>query len=166
VPAAVSAQFENLLPTLVRAGVKFVLVGGVAGIVHGSARATYDVDVVYSRTDENIESLASALAPHKPYLRDAPSGLPFTWNAKTIRSGLNFTLTTELGDIDLFGELIGGDTYRELLPHSFEVEAFGVQFNCVDLSTLIRIKEAAGRAKDREALAELRVLLEESKRSG
>jgi len=79
---------------------------------------------------------------------------------------LNFTLTTELGDIDLFGELVGGDTYRDLLPHSFEVEAFGVRFKCIDLPTLIRIKEAAGRAKDREALAELRVLLEESKRSG
>ena len=161
-----SAQFEKLLPTLVHAGVEFVLVGGVAGIVHGSARATYDVNIVYSRADENIERLASALAPHKPYLRDAPPALPFAWNAKAIRSGLNFTLTTELGDIDLFGELVGGDTYRDLLPHSFEVEAFGVRFKCIDLPTLIRIKEAAGRAKDREALAELRVLLEESKRSG
>jgi hypothetical protein len=152
------------MPTLVRAGVEFVLVGGVAGIVHGAARATYDIDIVYLRADENIERLASALAPHKPYLRDAPPGLPFAWNAKTIRSGLNFTLTTELGDIDLFGELVGGDTYQGLLPHSFEVEAFGVRFKCVDLPTLIRIKEAAGRAKDREALAELRVLLEESQR--
>jgi len=162
----VSARFENLLPTLVRAGVEFVLVGGVAGIVHGSARATYDVDVVYSRADENIERLASALAHCKPYLRDAPPGLPFTWNAKTIYNGLNFTLTTELGDIDLFGELVGGDSYQDLLRHSFEVEAFGVRFKCVDLPTLIRIKEAAGRAKDSEALAELRVLLEESQKSG
>jgi predicted nucleotidyltransferase len=161
----VSAQFEKLLPMLVHADVEFVLVGGVAGIVHGSARATYDVDIVYSRADDNIEGLASALAPHKPCLRDAPPGLPFTWNAKTIRSGFNFTLTTELGDIDLFGELVGGDTYQDLLPHSFEVEAFAVRFKCVDLPTLIRIKEAAGRAKDREALAELRVLLEENQRS-
>ena len=128
-----SAQFEKLLPTLVHAGVEFVLVGGVAGIVHGSARATYDVDIVYSRADENIERLAAALAPHKPYLRDAPPALPFAWNAKAIRSGLNFTLTTELGDIDLFGELVGGDTYRDVLPHSFEVEAFGVRFKCIDL---------------------------------
>ncbi len=163
--AAVSAQFEKLLPVLARAGVEFVLVGGVAGIVHGSARATYDVDVVYSRADENIERLASAIARHKPYLRDAPPGLPFTWNAKAVRSGLNFTLTTELGDIDLFGELVGGDTYQDLLDHSFEVEAFGVRFKCVDLPTLIRIKEAAGRAKDRQAVAELRVLLEESQSS-
>jgi predicted nucleotidyltransferase len=162
----VSAQFEKLLPTLVRAGVDFVLVGGVAGIVHGSARATYDIDIVYSRAEQNIERLASAIASHKPYLRDASLGLPFTWNAKTIHSGLNFTLTTELGDIDLFGELVGGDTYQDLLAHSFEVEGFGVRFKCVDLPTLIRIKEETGRPKDREAVAELRVLLQERQRRG
>ena len=80
---------------------------------------------------------------------------------KTILSGLNFTLTTGLGDLDLFGEVIGGGSYDDLLPHSVEIEAFGERFRCVDLPTLIHIKAAAGRAKDREALAELRVLLEE-----
>jgi hypothetical protein len=147
---------------LVNAGVEFIVVGGVAAILHGSARATYDVDFIYSRTEENIQRLANALAPYNPYLRDAPPGLPFAWDAKTIRTGLNFTLTTSLGDVDLFGEVAGGDTYQDLLPRSVEVEAFGVRFKCVDLPTLIRIKEAAGRPKDREAIAELRVLLEES----
>jgi predicted nucleotidyltransferase len=160
----VSAEFEKLLPALVDGDVEFTLVGGVAGIVHGSARVTYDVDLVYSRTDANIDRLASTLAPHAPYLRDAPPDLPFTWNAKTIRSGLNFTLTTNLGDLDLFGEITGGEAYKDLIPHSFDVEAFGVRFKCVDLPTLIRIKEAAGRLKDRQAVAELRVLLAESEK--
>ena len=57
--------------------------------------------------------------------------------------------------------MVGGETYSDLLPHSFEVEAFGIRFKCIDLPTLIRIKEATGRPKDREAIAELRVLLEE-----
>ncbi len=160
-----SAEFEKLLPALVRSGVDFILVGGVAGIVHGSARATYDVDLVYARTDANIERLVSALSSHAPYLRDAPRDLPFSWDAKTIRSGLNFTLTTNLGDVDLFGEVLGGGGYQDLLAHSFDVEAFGVRFKCVDLPTLIRIKGAAGRAKDREAIAELRVLLQEKKQN-
>ena len=93
-------------------------------------------------------------------MRNAAAGLPFVWDAKTIRHGPNFTLTTTVGDIDFLGEVAGSDTYRDLLPHSFEVEAFGVRFKCLDLPTLIRIKEAAGRPKDREAIAELRVLLE------
>ena len=90
-----------------------------------------------------------------------PPGLPFTWDAKTIRNRLNFTLATDLGDIDLLGEVAGGETYQTLLPHFFEVEAFDIRFKCLDLPTLIRIKEAAGRRKDQEAIAELRVLLEE-----
>jgi predicted nucleotidyltransferase len=162
----VSAEFERLLPALVNGGVEFVLIGGVAGIVHGSARVTYDVDLVYVRTNENIARLARALTPHAPYLRDAPPGLPFTWDAKTIQAGLNFTLTTALGDLDLFGEIAGGDTYQDLLPQSIEVEAFGIRFKCVNLPSLIRIKESAGRPKDVEAIAELRVLLEEKTNSG
>ncbi len=75
---------------------------------------------------------------------------------------MNFTLTTDLGDIDLLGEVADGETYQTLLPHSFEVEAFGIRFRCIDLPTLIRIKEAAGRRKDFQAIAELKVLLEES----
>ena len=75
-----------------------------------------------------------------------------------------FILTTTVGDIDLLGEVAGGETYRTLLPRSFEVEAFGVYFKCIGLPTLIRIKEAVGRRKDLEAIAELRVLLEEIER--
>jgi hypothetical protein len=159
-----AVDLAQIIPPLVRAKVDFILIGGMAAILHGSARVTFDVDLVYSRTHENVERLAAALAPHRPYLRDAPPNLPFAWEAKTISAGLNFTLTTKLGDVDLFGKLATGETYEDLLPHSFDVDAFGVRFKCVDLPTLIRIKEATGRIKDREAVAELRVLLEESEK--
>ncbi len=157
-----AVDLAQVIPPLVRANVDFILIGGMAAILHGSARVTFDVDVVYSRTHDNIERLSIALAPHRPYLRNAPSGLPFAWDTKTIRDGLNFTLTTDLDDIDLRGDVAGGDTYNDLLSHSFEVKAFGVRFKCLNLPTLIRIKEAAGRPKDCEAIAELRVLLEET----
>jgi hypothetical protein len=160
-----AVDLAQIIPALVRAKVDFILIGGMAGILHGSARVTFDIDLVYARTPENIERLAAAVAPHKPRLRDAPADLPFKWDTKTIRSGLNFSLTTNIGDLDLFGEIAGGESYNHLLPHSFEVEAFGVRFRSVDLPTLIRIKEAAGRAKDYEAIAELRVLLEEKERN-
>lgn len=157
-------DLEKLLPVLVRADAEFIVIGGVAATIHGSARATYDVDFLYSRKKGNIQRLANCLARYKPYLREAPPNLPFSWDAKTIRNGLNFTLATTLGDIDLLGEVAGGETYQDLLAHSFDVDAFGVRFKCIDLPTLIRIKEAAGRPKDREAIAELRVLLEESEK--
>jgi hypothetical protein len=157
-----AVDLAQVIPPLVRAKVDFVLIGGMAAILHGSARVTFDVDVVYSRTQGNIERLAEVLSPFKPSLRGAPAGLPFICDAKTIRNGLNFTLTTTLGDIDLLGEVAGGGTYSDLLQHSVDIKAFDVSFKCIDLPTLIRIKEAAGRPKDREAIAELRVLLEET----
>lgn len=153
-----NAQFDQLLPALVHAGVEFILIGGVAGVVHGAARVTYDVDIVYSRSSATLERLVRALAPLAPYLRDVPAGLPFRWEAGTLRHGLNFTLTTKAGDIDLLGEVIGGGTYEQLLFHSFEVEAFAVRFRCVTLPKLIELKRAAGRPKDLEAIAELEAL--------
>ena len=101
-------DFKALLEILADAGVELILVGGLAGIAHGSARLTQDIDVVYARSDENLEKLARALAQHQPYLRDVPPGLPFKWDAATLRHGLNFTLETSLGDIDLLGEITGG----------------------------------------------------------
>ena len=157
-----AVDLAQIIPPLVRGKVDFILIGGMAAILHGSARVTFDVDLVYSRTHENIERLVAALAPHRPYLRDASPNLPFAWDARTISGGLNFRLTTKLGDVDLFGEVAGGETYSDLLPHSFDVDAFGVHFKCVDLPTLIRIKEATGRSKDREAIAKLRILSEET----
>jgi hypothetical protein len=159
-----SAEFDKLLPALVQAKIEFILIGGVAGIVHGSSRLTYDVDVVYARTSADFIRLADALKPYAPYLRGAPPGLPFKFDVPTLRHGLNFTLTTKLGDLDLLGEAVGGGGYRDLLQHTFNVEAFGVRFKCVDLPTLIKLKRAAGRPKDLESLAELQALLEERKR--
>jgi hypothetical protein len=135
-----------------------MVVGGVAGVIHGASRATFDIDLVYSRNDRNLASLAAALSPFRPYLRDAPAGLPFQLDPATLRGGLNFTLTTLAGDVDLLGEVPGGGSFENLRSHSTTVQAFGVDFLCVDLPTLIHLKLAAGRAKDLEAVAELQRL--------
>ncbi len=56
-------DLETTLPALARGGVEFIIVGGVAATIHGSARVTRDLDIVYSRTPENIARLATAVAP-------------------------------------------------------------------------------------------------------
>ena len=154
-----AARLDATLRALVDGGVELVLIGGLAGIVHGAARATYDVDVVYARSPENVERLAAALGPLQPYLRGAPPGLPFRWDPATIRRGLNFTLTTSAGDVDLLGEVAGGGTYDELVPFTEKVEVFGRTLLCVTLPKLIELKRAAGRPRDLAALAEREVLL-------
>jgi predicted nucleotidyltransferase len=154
-------DLERALQELHRGGVEFIIVGGVAATIHGSARMTADLDLVYARTPENVARLAAALAPHRPYPRGAPPGLPFRWDAETIRRGLNFTLTTALGDLDLLGEIVGGGGYADLLPHSRIVKVSGAEYRCLGLAHLIHVKRAAGRPKDFEAIAELEALRDE-----
>lgn len=157
-------DFAGLIGALANGRVEFLIVGGLAATVHGSARMTQDIDVVYSRSPENVRRLVEALAPFAPYLRGAPTGLPFEWAASTVLRGLNFTLTTRLGDIDLLGEITGGGTYEELEGSTLGVEIFGHRCRCLDLDTLIRVKRAAGRPRDLEAVAELEALAEERRR--
>jgi hypothetical protein len=159
-------DFEALLGALASAGVEYIVIGGVAGKAHGSPRLTVDLDVVYARSAANIQRLTAALAPLEPYLRGAPPGLPFRFDPDTVRRGLNFTLRTTRGDIDLLGEVAGGGDYEALLPHSRELEMFGLRCLCLDLDKLIEVKRAAGRPKDLEAIAELEVIREERRKRG
>ncbi len=141
-----------------------ILIGGWAASLHGSMRSTVDVDFVYSRRQENIRRLVACVKPLQPALRGAPAGLPFKFDEPTIQHGLNFTLTTTLGDLDLLGEVSGGGEYEDLLPHTEVLEVFGLPIRCVTLERLIQLKRAAGRPKDLEAIAELTALLEERRK--
>jgi predicted nucleotidyltransferase len=153
-------DFPGLLRALSDAGIRFIIVGGAAATAHGSTRLTQDLDVVYARDRDNLERLVRALTPHEPYLRGAPPDLPFRFDAETLERGLNFTLTSKLGDIDLLGEIIGGGGYDDLATHTIEIELFGLRCRCLGLRKLIEVKRAAGRPKDLEVLAELEAILE------
>lgn len=155
----------GLIRVLSGGGVRYIIVGGVAAGVHGALRTTLDLDVVYARDPANIIRLVEALAPYAPYLRGAPPGLPFRLDDQTINRGLNFTLSTTLGDIDLLGEVTGGGRFEQLSESSEAVAIEGFECWVVTLPKLIALKRAAGRGKDREALAELEALLEERDRA-
>ena len=154
-------DFPRLLAALQGSGVEFIIIGGFAATAHGSAYVTVDLDVVYRRTTENMAHLATALEPLQPYLRGAPPGLPFRLDVDTIKRGLNFTLTTNAGDLDLLGEATGGGTYDALLSQSQVREVLGFDCRFVNLETLIHLKRAAGRPKDFERIAELELLQQE-----
>lgn len=155
-------DFARLLSALHKARADVIIVGGVAATVHGSARLTQDVDVCYSRTDANLDRIVKALKPLEPYLRGATRGLPFEWSRATSRAGLNFTLTTTAGDIDILGEVTGGGKYEDLLGHTIAVTLFGQRAKVLNLEWLIATKRAAGRPRDLEAIAELEALREET----
>ena len=149
---------KHFLDAMHERQVEFIIIGGIAARIHGSARITQDVDIVYGRSDANIERIVRALAPFNPYLRGAPEGLPFSWDFRTVKAGLNFTLRTSVGDIDLLGEVTGGGRYEDLIDHSVPADALGHRTFVVSLPWLIHLKRSAGRSKDLEAIAELEIL--------
>jgi hypothetical protein len=147
-----------ILQRLLDHRVEFVVIGGLAMTIHGSAHVTRDLDVCYRRTADNIAALVAAFAPLHPYLRGAPSGLPFKFDAATVQAGLNFTLTTDLGDVDLLGEVSGVGTADQAIAQSEERTLFGMTVRVLSLDALISSKKAAGRLKDRNHLLELEEL--------
>lgn len=158
-------DYDKLVPLLVENKIEFIIVGGAAATAHGSARLTLDLDIVYSRGAANLERLVNALKTIQPYLRGAPPGLPFDWSVETLQKGLNFTLTTSLGSLDLLGEIVGGGNYEQLKPDTITLNLSGVECLCLSLERLIKVKRAAGRPKDLEAIAELERILEERTKS-
>jgi hypothetical protein len=155
---------QRLLDALTASRVDFVVVGGVALTLRGSSRLTLDLDLCYSRDRENLRRLATALAPYHPRLRGAPPDLPFLWDDRTLASGLNFTLTTDLGDLDILGEIPGVGGYAEVLTGSSELRIGDTRIRVMDIDTLERSKRAAGRAKDLLDLAEIAEIRRRSSR--
>ena len=147
-----------MLEALVHADVAFVVIGGVALVTQGGARATFDLDVCYERSPKNHLHLERALSPLNPRLRGVDQSLPFFLDVRALGSGLNFTLTTSLGDLDLLGEVAGVGNYADAAADADVVEAFGVSFKVLSLAKLEASKRAAGRPKDLQDLAEIAAL--------
>jgi len=151
--------FAKLVEVLITGKVDFVLIGGVALVARGGARVTQDLDLVYARDAANLDRLVAAIQPLHPRLRGAPPELPFLFDARTLKSGMNFTLVTDAGELDLLGEVTGLGGYSSALPVSSELTLFGHSVRVLDLDGLERTKRAAGRAKDLldlEMIAKLR----------
>ena len=156
---------EAPLRLLAKYRVDCVIVGGVAAAIHGSLLLTNDLDVCYSRDPANLERLASALQSVQAQLRNVPPGIPFLLDSETLKRGLNFTFTTEVGDLDLLGEVLGLGKYEEVIIDALTVELFDSRFAVLDLGKLIEAKRAAGRPKDLIALPELEAIQEAQKLS-
>jgi hypothetical protein len=150
-----------LLAILSAAAVDFVVIGGVAGGSYGSAFGTFDVDIAYSRDDENLQRLAEVLRDLDATLRGAPPDLPFTPDAKTLANGANFTFATRLGSLDILADPAGAPPYRDLRANATTITVGGHTVRVASLDHLIAMKEAAGRPKDKLMATEYRVLSDE-----
>lgn len=153
-------HLEQTVKSLVENEVQFVIIGGVAIRFHSSGYITKDIDICYLRTPENLKRLAAALAPFKPRFRDFPEDLPFVWDERTLQSGTNFTLKSDIGEIDLLGEVTGLGDYTEVEKFATLETLYGCEVKILSVDGLILAKRAAGRTKDLLVLPELEALRE------
>ncbi len=151
-------EVDRILRTLSEHEVRYVVVGGLALVVHGSAHVTSDIDLCYARDGANLDRLSRALAPLHPRLRGAPEGLPFHLDPPTLKAGLNFTLVTDSGDVDLLGEISGIGGFDQAARNAVERDLYGHLVKIMSLDDLERAKRAAGRRKDLLALDEIEEL--------
>jgi len=146
--------------TLVEAEIRFVVIGGIAAVAHGSTRITLDLDLCYDAASDNLTALACVLAGWNAYPREVEPGLPFMMDARTLRSAGILTLSTDVGPLDVIRTVQGVGGYEECKARSEEVEVEGIRFSVLDLAALIDAKRAAGRPRDMEHLKELEAILE------
>jgi hypothetical protein len=150
-----------ILRALADAGVDFVVIGGVAGGVHGSAYPTYDLDVAYARDPKNLELMASVLHSLGATLRGAPPDVAFQLDAKTLELGGNFAFETEFGPFDILAYPGGSASYDRLREGARVIDVEGRRIHVASLDHLIAMKEEAGRPKDKLMALEYRVLADE-----
>jgi hypothetical protein len=160
-------QPEPIFEALNRHGVRCVLFGGYAGVIHGSPYITTDIDVVPDERPANLQRLSSALSElhARLWTPTEPDGVPFDHDAASLASVRIWNLVTDFGRLDISFEPSGTSGYRDVARDAVHLEILGVEVDVASLADVIRSKEAADREKDRLVLPVLRRLLEETERT-
>ena len=153
-------DFPTLIEALCRHEVEFIVVGGVSAVLQGAPLATFDLDLVHSRTAENVRRLIGALREMDARDRDA-ARRRFDPTGRLLSGEGHHLLMTAHGPLDLLGRIGREETYDTLVSQSIEVELGARRVRVLDLEALIRIKEEVGQEKDRPVLPILKRLLEE-----
>lgn len=156
-------QADAIIACLETNGVRYVLIGGLAAILHGSPQTTFDADICPARDGDNLEKLAAALREMKARIRtpDVIGGLAFACDAAFLRGVEVLNLVTAFGELDLSFAPAGTRGYADLAGRALSMTVKGHSVPVASLEDIIRSKEAANRPKDLAALPILRQLLRE-----
>ncbi len=158
-------NFIGLLELLIDHDVEFVLVGGLAASAYGSSQLTQDVDICINLSLENLIRLKNALKGIKPVHRMHPSKPSFNDDPSRLETFRNIYLSTEYGQLDCLGEIMGIGSFKETLKNSTEIEIREKKCRIITLEALIKSKESLSRQKDKEAIVILKALLEKTNNS-
>lgn len=150
---------EPALGALARGGVDFVVVGGIAAVLHGSSGLTTDLDIMFAATPENLERLGGVLVELEARLRDVERDVPFVADAAVLRRIDVLTLETSAGPLDVLRAPSGAPAYAILRRRAERYDVGGFEVLVASLEDLIAMKQAAGRLKDLAAVEELELIL-------
>jgi len=150
-------EFERLIQAFNREGVRYVVIGGMAMVLHGSDHATVDVDFAVAADAENTDPLVRALTPLHPRPKNRLLVPEFPWDARSI-FGAQVNLETDAGDIDLLRIYPGVDSFEGLLARSVRRVIFDIPVQVASIPDLVAMKTEAGRPKDKIHLLELESL--------
>lgn len=151
---------EEMLRVLKGHGVRFVLVGGYAAVVHGAPYVTTDIDVVPERSEDNLTRLSNALDElhARVWTSAEPGGIAFGHDGRSLGESRVWNLVTDHGRLDITFEPSGTTGYADVARGAIRLTILGVSVDVASLADVIRSKEAAGRVKDRLVLPTLREL--------
>jgi predicted nucleotidyltransferase len=147
-------------------GIDFVVIGGIAAVLHGSPRVTQDLDVCYSTEKANLAALGRALVDMNARLYEAKEDVPFVPDERTLARVELLTLQTDHGKLDLMTHPAGAPSYTRLRSHAETYDLGGVLVRVAGITDLIAMKQAAGRAKDLADVEELEAIEQLRRRSG
>jgi hypothetical protein len=147
----------RILRALTERGVDFVVIGGIAAVLHGSARNTFDLDLCFATDDANLDALGEVLMGLHARLRGVED-VPLVPDAATLRRIEVLTLSTDAGDLDVLARPDGAPSFDVLRRRADRFDVGGFVVSVASLDDLIAMKSAAGRPKDRETVAELQAI--------
>jgi hypothetical protein len=147
-----------LLGRLTARGVDFVVIGGIAAILHGSAQATYDLDICYATDEGNLKTLGEALVDLGASLKGVTDEVPCVPDAQTLRRVELLTMDTPAGELDVLARPAGSRGYETLRRNAERFDLGGFSVLVASIDDLIAMKLAAGRHKDLATVEELEAI--------
>jgi hypothetical protein len=161
-PSRPSLSLTDIVLALADASVAFILVGGFAAVAQGAMITTFDVDIVHSRTEDNLDKLLGVLTRLDAYYRGRPGGNRLPPDREALAGPGHSLLMTSLGPLDVLGEIEGHRAYAQLIDHTENVPVAGRSVRMLSLEMIVQLKRASTHPKDVQALPALESALEQS----
>ncbi len=151
-------DFKRLIKLLCENEVDFVIIGGFAAVVHGVSLLTQDIDLACSFDSTNLSKLFDALKGYNPLHRE--NRKPLSGQKGNLARFKNLYLITDLGPVDILGEVAGIGTFEKVAEHAIEIDLFGYKCKVLDIEALMTSKKTMGRPKDKESVIQLAAIKE------